>query len=989
MRFTKVPLIAILAAGALSLLAVLPALAQNDTRGQVGGSNFQIRVLKEVGDATVADVVAPAYFNGVLYVSNSAGVERTVADNADAVADLDAVANVVRVTISTGSSVELVSNDMGTLDEMDDEKTSCYEVTVENRRSGDKIKAYAPIVDDGSTTDFDERFATFEVIPYGQENTPNRSCWPDAGNTPTPDDQDLLLNTAAEARKAIAQIAARDGDVIRVTAKGAVNSYDLTVDGEGPEFDYVAPAHKSYSSSTSARFQFTITDDGAGLRHDGEFTFALGDEDAENVDEDNDGIRGGEPRSVPDDRAGERPGDSADISLNLNGTDQIYLGTNRWRVIATGRSYSMDVPLQLLNDRANTWNLDARDRVGNRTISDADSSKDDDQDYTITVDTGKPTLSLARTGVAFSASKKKEVVDRKSIAVTLRNGDGGVDDDLSAVDHTDFRVAGHAVTGASLIAVKADCDVDQSEREPLDLDGACIESPKARVYLQLATDLDPDETPEVEVLGGAVVDLAGNSNDPGKIEARDRIAPALAVTINPGSEIPGRPVIRKSGQITVRVVSDEELRRRPAVWFATIVNNGERTDADLAIRVVRPGTSITAQSADNTWERVYRANATGLSGLDGLIAVIVTGEDAPGNIGSPDGVSLGDDDMPTAGDGLTLDDLIADALLIEVDDEIAKPTFSLAPYRDSDTTVTESSRPFITIEYAEANEDVYDVEAVEDHDDNSATPDQRVTGVTKVRLSEDGDDIKLDSHEGVRITAVTLDGDDVSGDLAAINSRKYTLTTSGLRTGARSLKITGVDDAGNGRTDTYNFTVAARGDYEVDLTPGWNLVSIPGTPTDSDVASVLDGAPQSKIVLSYQNDEWVTAVRVDDGGWQGTLTDIVGGYGYWIQTTAFETLAASIPETDTSSVLPTARVTAGWNLLGVVDVEQADADDPPSGGADADNYFSNLRWSVAYSYDTRTNDWTRILPKTPSADDAIKNGKGYWVWATAPGTLVP
>ena len=503
---------------------------------------------------------------------------------------------------------------------------------------------------------------------------------------------------------------------------------------------------------------------------------------------------------------------------------------------------------------------------------------------------------------------------------------------------------------------------------------------------ELADELDPDETPEVEVLGGAVVDLAGNSNDPGKIEARDRIAPGLTVTINPGSEIPGRPVIRKSGQITVRVVSDEELRRRPAVRFATIRNTGETTDADLEILVVRPGTSITAQSDDNTWERVYRANATGLSGLDGLIAVVVTGEDAPGNIGSSGGVTLGDDGMPTAGDGLNLEDLIAGALLIEVDDEIAKPTFSLAPYRDSDTTVTESMRPFITIEYAEANEEVYNVGGVDAMNVALAGDD---LPVTKIRLSEDGDDIKLDSHEGVRITAVTLDGEDVSGDLAAINSRKYTLTTSGLGTGSHALKITGVDDAGNGRTDTYNFTRADRSAYEVDLTPGWNLVSIPGTPSDSGVESVLDDAPQSKIVLSYQNDEWVTAVRVDGGGWQGTLTDIVGGYGYWIQTTAFETLSASIPETDTSSVLPTARVTAGWNLLGVVDVEQRDAGDPPSGGADADNYFSNLQWSVAYSYDTRTNGWTRILPRTTSADNAIENGKGYWVWATAPGTLVP
>ena len=994
MRFTKVPLIAILAAGALSLLAVLPALAQNDVRGQVGDlevgadDNFHVRVLKTLGAAPENDVVAPAYFAGALYVSNSDGVERTRDASGYSEDVFNNVANLVRVTVSDGDTVRRAGADTP-LDMSDD--IYCYEVTVHNLRSGHKIKAYAPSDDSANTAESDMRFATFEVIPYGIENTPNKGCSSGSETDSAGLDLSTLIgsddSTSTEARKAVAQISARDGDTIRISGNGAIRTFDLVVDGEGPEFDNVAPAHKSYSSSTSARFQFTITDDGAGLRHDGEFTFDLGDEDAENVDKDNDGIRGGEPLSVVRGGVGGR-GAAEDIHLLLGGDEQLNLGTNRWRPIEVGRSYSMDVSLPL-SEGENEWRLTAVDRVGNQTISDAES-KDGKQDYKITVDTGKPTLSGARTGVAFSVSKKKEVVDRSSVAVSLKNGDAGGPDDLSAVDHNDFRVDGHAVTGASLITVDADCsNTDASDDEPLDVDGNCIEMPKARVYLQLADELEPDEKPEVEVLGGAVLDLAGNSNDPGKITADDAIAPGLTVTINPGSEIPGRPVIRNSGQITVRVVSDEELRRRPAVWFATMKNTGTVTAAKLKIMTVRAGPGITdVQSADNTWERVYRANATGLSGLDGPVAVIVTGDDADGNVAASAGVSLGDNDLPSVDDSLDLEDLIAGGLLIEVDDNIADPTFSLAPYTDANTT--ESMRPFITIEFDEANESFYDVGGVGDHDDNSDTPDALgLTGVTKVRISADEDDIKLDSHEGVRITLATLDGDDVSGDLSAINSRKYTLTTSGLSVRSHTLKITGVDDAGNGVTKDYRFTVAARRPYELSLTPGWNLVSLPGTPTDPSVESVLDDAPQSKIVLSYQNDEWVTAVRVDGGGWQGTLTEIVGGYGYWIQTTAFEKVSASIPETDTSSVLPTARVTAGWNLLGVVDVEQAKAGSSPSGGPDADNYFSNLRWSVAYSYDTRQNDWTRILPKADSADDAIKNGKGYWVWATAPGTLVP
>lgn len=972
MRFTKVPLIATLAAGALSLLVVLPALAQtNDTRGRVGDGDFMVRVLKvdaadpsgtvTAGDATDDDDPAPTFFGGALYVSNDG-------DDADGDNDIN-VANLVRVVVDNVPTDDLTDPD-------GDDTSDCVEITVQNTRSGRKITIYAM---NGVTTP-----ALFKVIPYGN---------PDVGAHKA-DGCDLEADREANSdENEDLAIAARDGDVIRVTAKGSIRGAELVVDGDGPEFSNVSPAHKSYSSSDSARFQFTVEDSGSGLRHDGEFVFNLGDRDAENRDADGDRRLGNEPLSQAD-------GKSMDIGLTLNAADQIARGTGRWRQVGdvVGRSYSLDVSLPLTAGAANNWFLTARDRVGNLTRSDADPSEEGDDDYTITVDTVKPEFGDARTGVSYNPSTKKEIVNRSSVAVTIRNGSTGTDDDLSAVDYEDFRVEGHAVTGVIHADVKADCDnTDPKKQLPQDIRGDCVTRPKARIYLQLADELAPSETPDVEMLGGAVVDLAGNANDPSTVQADDRIAPGLTVTITSGSDASGRPVIRKSDEITVKVVSDEELRRRPAVYFASLVNDGTKALADVNIKEVSPGPSIAAQTADNTWQRVYRANATGLSGKDGLIAVIVTGDDANGNVGSTDGWTPGTRSAPGNGDNLALDALIAGALVVEVDDAIPVPTFTLSPYRNADEkTRTESSRPYIEIEYAEANEAAYDiggVQASEDDDTEPVDPAVRLTDddlpVTEVVLEEDGDKIKLDSHSGVEITSITLDGDDVSGDLSAVNSRKYNLVTSGLSVGSHTLRVIGRDDAGNTRTRNYTFEVVARSDYELQLTPGWNLVSLPSTPSDSAIGAVIDSAPQSTIVLSYQNGEWLSAVRVEGGGWQGTLTDIVGGYGYWIQTTAFETIETQIPETDTSSVLPTARVVAGWNLLGVVDIDQGSVGSAPNGGGDPDNYFSNLRWSVAYSYDTRRNDWTRILPDGDNNGDAIANGKGYWVWATAPGTLVP
>ena len=970
MRFTKVPLIATLAAGALSLLVVLPALAQNDTRGRVGDGDFTVRVLK-IDEANPADdAPAPTFFGGALYVSNDGDT------NDDPPVNDVNVANLVRVVVDNVPTDSLTDPD-------GDDTSDCVEITVSNTRSGRKITVYAM---NGAATP-----ALFKVIPYGNPDvSANKAAGCDLASDRETNPVDPAAPDSDDPRLAIA---ARDGDVIRVTAKGAVRDAQLVVDGKGPEFSNIAPAHKSYSSSTSTRFQFTVADSGSGLRHDGEFVFTQGDQDAENVDADGDRRLGREPLSM----AG---GASADIDLTLNATNEIARGTGRWRQVgdAVGRSYSLDVSLPLTAGAENSWFLSARDRVGNQTRSDADSSKDDDQDYTITVDTVKPEFGEARTGVSYNPSTKKEVVNRSAVAVTLRNGQAGTDDDLSAVDHEDFRVEGYTVTGVIHANVKPDCDnADAKKQLPKDREGTCITKPKARIYLQLADELAPNETPEIEMLGGAVVDLAGNANDPARIEARDFIAPGLTVTVSSGSDASGRPVIQKSGEITVTVVSDEELRRRPAVYFASIINDGTKALADVNIREVAPGGSIAAQTADNTWRRAYRANATGLSGKDGLVAVIVTGDDAAGNIGSTGGWSPGTQSAPRTGDNLGLDDLIAGGLVVEVDDDLAQPTIELSPYRSADEkTRTESSRPYLTIEFPEANEAAYDVggrEAATGDPTTPATPTVRLSGddipVTDVVLEEDGDKVKLDSHSAVAITSATLDGDDVKTDLVAINSRKYTLATSGLSVGSHTLRITGRDDAGNTRTRNWTFEVAARSDYQLQLTPGWNLVSLPGTPTDSAIGDVIDSDLQAGIVLAYQNGEWATAVRVEGGDWQGTLERIEGGYGYWISTTAFETIATQIPETDTASVPSTANVASGWNLLGVVDVDQGKVGSAPNGGSDPDNYFSNLRWSVAYSYNTRGNDWTRILPQPKVATETIRNGKGYWVWATAPGTLVP
>ena len=173
-------------------------------------------------------------------------------------------------------------------------------------------------------------------------------------------------------------------------------------------------------------------------------------------------------------------------------------------------------------------------------------------------------------------------------------------------------------------------------------------------------------------------------------------------------------------------------------------------------------------------------------------------------------------------------------------------------------------------------------------------------------------------------------------------------------------------------------------EYEVSMSPGWNLISLPGTPIDSDLDSVLPDSMKASRVLQWVDGAFEVNERGSDGTWDssGGVTELVAGSGYWIFTTAFEDIEALIPLPDPSNILPTVAVVGGWNLLGVIDLAQQDQG--TSVGV-PDVYLASIEALVVYSYNTQANSWTRL-------DNAVTDmevGSGYWVWANKAGTLVP
>ena len=934
---------------ALSLLIVLPGLAASsdfdDPRGMLSsGSDLMVEVLDSSG------TLAESYFDGNLYVSSDDEAHDTVRITAQAGdlkvfnganGELGAAAIIVEGATTNQDQVEFAADN-----------AHCVVATVENVRSGKKITvglstADANQNDDNPTNDEAPFEGTFDVIPAGVEQADGLCV--DYTN-PAP-------GGAADRDEALGQIPARHGDTLRITVGGVAGSVDVKVDAEGPEFDEIFPEDNLYLGSQTVKFRFVVVDEDSGLRHDGELDYTRGDRDARAFNIDDDQFTTGEPRSKADAAA-----EDIDVMFGSNGTggggeDVSKFGSSGWRQRGdrAGVSYFVDMAITGQLEGIHHWYLSATDRAGNTTRTEVEED-DDRGDFRLWVDVSNPEFRDARTGISYDTGDRTEVVNRSSIAITFEEGSGELDSVMD-IDADKFLVEGATVVDVIQPGAAIRCKGDDDDY-PLDIDEVCGlgDAPQARIYLQLAEALAPDATPLVSMFGGAVLDRAGNPSNQDEVTADDYIAPTLTVTLT--TAVTDRPVLRHGSEFTVTVSSDEELRRLPTVWFAELEEEGSNADKQTApLGSAQRGDRVAVGSEDNSWEQTFSTNDVGSD--DGAYAVIVVGEDDNDNVGSTAGWGNNrTDKAPQAGNTAKLKDLMAGNLLVEIDtnEDTADPDFELSPEAGEDTDETESRNPYITIDFG-AEKGEYD------------------------------GDFKGDSHSAVAITSITLNGNSVADKVSSVENNKYTVGLRDLEIGSYELKVTGRDDVGNEVSDKYPFKVVPRDAYEIDLIPGWNLVSVPGTPLDSNVDAVMGSTNEASIVLAYQDDEWLTAVN-DQGTWRGTLTDIVGGYGYWVQTTAFETISTLIPETDTSSVLPTAQVIKGWNLLGVVDVQQADAGKSPSGNEEADDYFNNFDWRVAYAFHTSNNQWTKTLPSVGDGNEIV-NGKGYWVWSTEEGTLVP
>ena len=539
------------------------------------------------------------------------------------------------------------------------------------------------------------------------------------------------------------------------------------------------------------------------------------------------------------------------------------------------------------------------------------------------------------------------------------NWDASVTDDPDTVEDERLRSSRGNIPGSDVrtsIRLVFDRAMKGSSLQASDfrVDGvapAAIEhfSDLANSVFLTVPELSPSATPRIEVVG-EVQDAGGNP-----VNVADPVASVIGAAedgIAPKLEV---AVVDDftDGDIQLSVKSDEpiigSLPQRTinmCVNDPTLVCTGD-VSSTTASRIVQE-------------QREWSFSVTGFA--PGLYVVQVEAQDAAGNkavAGSADPTSTG-------------------AIRFEIDKELLSAD-DTNPAEDAEKSEAE---PFI-IEIDWTSEDEYDG----------------------------------DSHKDVTLTKAVLDaGTDNERDVLALSgtrdNQNFSIAISDIGTGKHTLTYNGMDEMGNtlSKDVVLTFTVVSPTPFNLTLTPGMNLISVPREPSNPGIQDVFGDVEEVTLVFTRpfagESDlPWLIASRDPaTGEFVGDLKLIDAKHAYWVKASTTRSVEIQMPPLSAQRVPPTIPVAAGeWSLVPVISLAPiAAAGTPISSTGDiqegtefqVNDYFGTDTWSKAFTFDR--GQWIAITPSADPPDDneatlhdAVQVGRGYWILFTEDSNLTP
>jgi hypothetical protein len=823
---------------------------------------------------------------------------------------------------------------------------------------------------------------------------------------------------------------------------------DVEVENEAPEISNFAPEHESAFDDPDVDYTFTVTDSHSGLPEPEDLPDADGDDaympavaliskgQCETADSDNsteskarraklisDGF------SIVEDMAGISddgmlycPGVAQDGEYDASGAGYGFApirDDKDFDDIDDG--FDVETTIVLRENRIFYVTFVACDNAGNCSFFDPDGNDDGEELAEITVDTEDPVFVEARTGLTWD-STDNEYDDNRSFIQVIFNDLTKLNTETVEID--DFVVEGHTIKDVQVYENPDSDDVDWGDSGRYGAAGHPNKRGIARyrdienvVFIELEDELLADETPDVTIVPNGVEDKAGNEQDDGDHEADDWISPKFTIVsiVSTRETSQDQILAGDDDEVTVVVTSDERLdSTRPTVTVTyvnapagsvdtkgtalcdtddgddkgtrergEIVNSDECADSGAA----------TGGNLNNSVEKVSNTEwiVTITEPKDtGYYNFRISGNDrSPQENPGSEGVSPGSivTDFFDADGDVNVDD----AIFFEGDINLPKPQVRVSgvSVEDNEADVEFRSPLFVELDFA-AN-----------HSDNcrNVDSDERMAN-----CMNENSEYAEDNFDDIVVTSFMLDGVDLTDSVKTTDNQSFLVSLESISIGDHTAEVQAVDQAGNVFEDTLeiDFEVNDRDPFEKRLSPGWNLVSLPGEPADSSIAAVFGPGVEVRTVYTYDPvipGGWMVAVRETlDSDWQGDLTEITGQHGYWVLSDAIQDWEVSIPRlaggaagTGTPIQPPVIPLYAGWNLIPVTDVSgnALSAGIPISAMVYLNSLDDGLDLARVLGYDTIRNEWFTVLDAQMGSPGNLSIGSGYWVFVREAAALVP
>ncbi len=316
---------------------------------------------------------------------------------------------------------------------------------------------------------------------------------------------------------------------------------------------------------------------------------------------------------------------------------------------------------------------------------------------------------------------------------------------------------------------------------------------------------------------------------------------------------------------------------------------------------------------------------------------------------------------PSVDEGSSLDFTV-----VASDPETDPMTYSwLLDSTEVSTTIEYTYNP----DYDAAGDHTMNITVSDGTDETSLIWDITVIDVNRAPVLDLIDDITATETDLITITATASDPDEDSLTYSINDSRftkannVFTWQTQAGDAGVYDVLVTvsdGEDEDSQVITITINEPTTQT--FNLELVPGWNLISFPIIPDDDSIASIMTGCDYNKIWEFESDQSW----KSTDTG----LTTVDSVHGYWVDRIGLTgnceiALEGTVPDSTTINV------NAPWSLVGHPSLT------PKIITTTIPGTLYNKIWEFETDQSWKSTD-TGLIVMSP--------GKGYWIDSSISGT---